>query len=180
MRTSGSAASVAATVLPDPLPAVVQHFADLHAGLTELAAIADQKLTALRAADADALQRCTAREAAVLQRVLGAEQRRPALLARVAQSLQRPELVSARLNEIADHVPEPAASSLRARGLALRDIAGRLQRKNRLAALVARNLQGHLRDIFAAVAKAAQDSVVYGPQGRQHASDPRCWVDAVG
>jgi hypothetical protein len=159
---------------------VVRHLSDLHAALTQLTDLAGEKLAAMRAADADALTRCAAREAELLQAVLKADEQRPALLARLAQSLRRPQLQAAKLTEIADHLPEPAASALRARGLALREIAGQLQRKNRLAAVVAHNLQGHLRGIFAEVAKAAQQSVVYGPAGRHYGTGPRCWVDAVG
>ncbi len=165
----------------DPLAELLRHLSELYAAIVQLADLAAEKLAAMRVADTAALQRCTEREAELLQGVLHAEQQRPAILARLAQALHRPELATARLAQIADHLTEPAASALRARSVALREAAGRLQKKNRLAAVVARNLQGHLRGVFAAVAKAAQESVVYGPRcGTGFRTAPQGWVDAVG
>jgi hypothetical protein len=88
--------------------------------------------------------------------------------------------VPLRLKDIAARLPEPLASSLRARSTVLQTSAAELQRKNRLAGRVAQNLQSHIRGIFADVAAAAQESLVYGPQGQHETGRPRCWVDAVG
>jgi hypothetical protein len=168
-----------------------QHLAELHAALKQLADLADRKLAAMRIADTEALQDCAVREGDLLREMFRGEQRRNAVLASLAQGLHLAEPQRARLMEIADRLPEPLASSIRARGVALRDLAARLQRKNRLAAGVARNLQSHIRGIFAAMAGAAQESQVYGPQGRQGGTglwpaSPRpdacatLFVDAVG
>lgn len=166
--------------LGEPLGALVQHLTTLHAALRQLAELAGEKLAALRGADAEALQLCAARELVLLKEVLGAQQERNALLARLAQSLRCPQPQATRLTEIADRLPEPLASSLRARSAALREVATELQRKNQLAATVARNLQAHIRGIFAEVAGAAQESLVYGCKGAHQTSSTRCWVDAVG
>ncbi len=164
----------------DAVRDTVQHLGELHAALTSLLELAGEKLAALRAADTVALHRCAVQEEELLARVMTTEQQQPALLARLAQSLRCESLARARLTEIADRLPEPAASVLRARNVALRETARQLQRKNRLAAEVARNLHRHLRGIFADAVKSAQESLVYGPQGSQHTPGTRCWVDAVG
>ena len=157
-----------------------QHLAQWQAALTQLAGLGTEKLAALRRADTAALQTCAGCEEELLKGLFRGQQRREAALARVAQSLHCPQSPCVRLKDIVDRLPEPLASSLRARSVALREIAAELQRKNRLAAGVARNLQAHIRGIFADVATAAQEAVVYGPQGQHETGRPRCWVDAVG
>jgi hypothetical protein len=62
----------------------------------------------------------------------------------------------------------------------LRGVAEELQKKNRLAAEVARKLQSHIRDVFAAIAQATQETVVYGRNGQYEQATARQWVDAVG
>ena len=157
-----------------------QQLASLHAALKSLAELATTKLAAMRRADTAELERCAAREEALLREVVCSEQGRRALLARVAQELQYPEPARASLTDLTERLPEPLASSFRARNAALRETALELQRKNRLAAGVAHNLQSHLRGVFAEVAGIAQQPVGYGPQGQQAVGRPRCWVDAVG
>lgn len=152
----------------------------LHAALKSLSELAAEKLAGLRAADTAALERCAKREEEVLREVFRGEQRRKAVLARVAQGLHLAEPARARLTEVAERLPEPLASSLRARNAALRATVGELQRKNQLAARVAQNLQSHIRGVFAEVARAAQESLVYGPQGQHEVGRPRSWVEAIG
>jgi flagellar biosynthesis/type III secretory pathway chaperone len=154
--------------------------AELHAALTQLTELATDKLAALSRADAPGLQSCAAREEEILREVFRSEPRRKAALARVAHSLPGSAPAPLRLKDIAGRLPEPLASSLRARSTALQARAAELQRKNRLAGRVAQNLQAHIRGIFADVAAAAQESLVYGPQGQHETGRPRCWVDAVG
>ena len=180
-RATGEPPGLAApAALAQPLAELERHLADLHAILKDLAALAGEKLAALRAADTAGLEECAAREGELLRRVHSGEPTRRALLARVAQHLRCRPPGRIGLIEIADRLPEPRASSLRARSVALREIAAELQRKNQLVATVARNLQAHIRGVFAEVAKAAQESVVYGPAGRHEAGNTRSWVDAVG
>lgn len=157
-----------------------RYLADLHARLKELVALTDEKLSALKRADVAALDACAIREQVLVKDVLTREEQRNAILARVAQCLPSKPRPGAGLTEIADLLPEPAASALRARSVALRGLATELQRKNRIAADVARNLQTHIRGIFAEVAKAAQESVVYGSSGQHELSSVRRCVDAVG
>lgn len=152
----------------------------LHAALGELLELAGEKLAAIRKADGRALQRCALREELLVRDVLFGEQQRDALLARVAQGLRLPGCPPGGLTEILEHVPEPWQSSWRARGAGLRRIATELQRKNRIVSQVAHNLHWHIRSLFASVAQAAQESVVYGANGTHETSVKQCWVDAVG
>lgn len=159
---------------------LLQQLAELYAGLRELDALAGRKLAALRSADTAALHACASEECEQLTRIFRAQPQRNAAIARVAQSLPGCDPAERRLEELAARLPEPLASALRARNAALQEVAGELQRKNRMAAEVAQNLQTHIREIFAAVAGATQESLVYGPQGQRELSSTRCWVDAVG
>ena len=98
----------------------------------------------------------------------------------LSQELHQPELTKLQLGEIAGYLPEPTASAIRARSMALREMAQTLKRKNRLAAQVAQDLQTHIRGIFAELAKVNQEQVVYGPRGNHEQTSTRSWVDAVG
>ncbi len=148
----------------DVIPAAIRdlgaRLAELQTALEKLTELATDKLAALSRADAAALQDCAAREEEILREVFRSEPRREAALARVAQSLHGAMSSPIKLKDVAARLPEPFASSLRARSTALQASAAELQRKNRLAGRVAQDLQSHIRGIFA----DAQESPVYGPQ----------------
>lgn len=154
--------------------------AELQGFLRRLADLAGEKLAAVRRADSRALQDLALTEQELVKQVLSAERERAAVLARVAQGLPNASHRPPTLTDIAAQVPEPAGSALRARGLALRATATELQQKNRVLASVARNLQEHVRGIFAAWAKSTQEALGYGASGQPAASACRSWVDAVG
>lgn len=159
---------------------LIENLAGLQGLLRQLLESTTAKLAAIRAADAEGLQRGAAREAEMLEQVYRLEQQRTAVLARLAQVLPGAAAKQARLSEIAALLPEPAASALRARNAALQQIALELRQKNGLVARVARHLQSHLAAVFSALAQANQESVVYGPKGQHAARRVRSWVDAVG
>ncbi len=161
----------------DPL---LRHLADLHASLRQLVALADDKLTAMRSADATALRDCALREEELVKRVLFEQQNRGALITRAAQGLPQAPPGTKQLKDLLPHVPEPLSSALQARRAALQQAASELRRKNRIVATVAQNLQAHIRGVFAELAKTAEESVVYGAGGQHETSTKRCWVDAVG
>ncbi|TWT41867.1 FlgN protein [Phycisphaerae bacterium RAS1] len=150
------------------------------AQLAGLLQIADDKLAAMKRADADALTACAQREEALLRGVGAGEQERHELLARLAQALPGGPSRIARLSDLAGILPEPLASQILAKNAGLRQAALKLREKNRLAAGVARHLQLHIRGVFAEVAKAGQESIVYGPQGRHEQRNRLSFVDAVG
>ncbi len=160
--------------------ALVEALSELQPALRRLIDLSRGKLDALRRADTAALMRCAREEGELLQGVELLERRRRAILARLAQQLQWPPAVSAPLSQLADRLPEPISSVIRARITPLRDLAVTLEKTNRLAASVARNLHQHMRALFAEVARASQETVVYGPLGQLETRTTRAWVDAVG
>ncbi len=184
IRAADLAAEKAATGLPTeavaPLRELNDLLAKLQTGMTELLELAGQKLAGMRKADAQGLHDCAAREAALLKEVLYGQQQRNAILARLAQALhvQTPRPVT--LSDISAALPEPVASALRARSAALQELARDLQRKNKIAASVAQNLQTHIRGVFAEIANVANESLGYSPAGKHEVKRTRCWVDAVG
>ncbi len=152
----------------------------LHGHLKTLLACADEKVGALRSADSAALQSISEREAQQLHAVFHAEQERKAILARLAQAMPDAALEQATLKELIPLLPEPTASRIQARSQGLREISKRLQEKNGFVADVAQRLQQHIRDVFADVAKANQESIVYQQDGRHRIDETRNWIDAVG
>lgn len=161
--------------------ALLECLQSLHESLQLLSDIADAKLLAMRQADPPGLHACAEREGKVLQQVGQLEQQRGALLARLAQLVQVKDLRRKPLSEIAELLPEPECSALRARTAGLRHISQQLQHKNQLAAEVARQLQSHIRAIFNDLAENAQERVVYGSNGQMNGHNkPRLMVDALG
>jgi hypothetical protein len=169
---------------PAALPLVArelnENLAALHSLLRQLLEQAEEKLAAIRAADSVRMQLCAARETDLLAEVGRVEQQRGAILARAAQGLPDSGAAPLGLGAVARRVPEPLASVFRARTLALERAARELQKKNELVARVAQHLQSHIRAIFAALAKANQESVVYSPKGQHEQRNVRFWLDAVG
>lgn len=160
--------------------ALVAALAELHALMKRLVELVNEKLDALRGADAERLMRCARDEAAALEAVLHNNRARDAILARLAQSLHWPQIRTAPLCEIAACLPQPQASQIRAKSVPLRRLAEELAEKGRLAADVARNLHAHVRAMFAQLAQASQEAVVYGRNGQPDSKVTRNWVDAVG
>ncbi len=164
----------------DPRRALLENLAEHQTLLATLVEIGREKMDAVRSADSQGLHRCTSREASVLERVLDFERRRKAVVARLAQTLRLRSPDTLTLSDIANELREPFSSSVRARMLALRAVAVELQHLNRVAAVVARDLHQHIRDVFTVLANANRESVVYGPQGRERMATSKNILDAVG
>lgn len=154
--------------------------AALHGLLRQLVGVTNDKLAAIRNADAAGLHCCAVREAELLNDLFAGEAQREVVLARLAQQVLAPHSDRPRLTVLIDALPEPSASRIRARNAGLQQVAGELQKKNALVADVARRLQRHIRGIFADLAKAQTETVVYGRNGQHEQSTTRAWVDAVG
>lgn len=153
---------------------------ELYRHVDRLQDLADRKLDALRAADAATLQKCSVEEARQLEALFRQEGQRDAVLARLAQSLHAADGRRCPLRELVREIPEPYASQITAKTVGLRVLSESLKRKNDLAARVARGLHTHIRSVFAAVAEANQETVVYGSDGRHEPRNRDGWVDAVG
>jgi flagellar biosynthesis/type III secretory pathway chaperone len=146
-----------------------------------LANTAGDKLEALRRADTPVLNDCTRREHELLQQFHRAEQQRRAAVARLAQQLPRPAVPGAELSSLVEQVAEPLRSQLQAKLAGLRHVAEQLREKNRLAALVAQELQNHIQGIFVEVMQSRREVQGYGPEGRQsQGNSSRVIVDAMG
>lgn len=148
--------------------------------LRRLDGLAADKLAAMRAADAKALEHCALEEGEVLQTLLAQGPHRGAVLAAVAQRVLGLSASPPTLAALCQRLPEPGASILRAKTRALEVVTTELQRKNRLAGEVARRLHSHIRGIFADVAKAAQPEVGYGPRNTNLPTGASCYVEAIG
>jgi flagellar biosynthesis/type III secretory pathway chaperone len=163
--------------LADELDACLEQ---LHGHVRRLAELSAAKLDLMRSADAAGLQDCACEEGRVLDELGRIEQKRTALFAQLAQALHAPALLAAGLSEIAGRLPGTRGAQLRARASGIRDAAERLQKNNRRAADVARNLHSHIRSVFSELARANQESAVYGHKGQPQPTRTKSWVDAVG
>jgi flagellar biosynthesis/type III secretory pathway chaperone len=152
----------------------------LHVHLQTLLQAALDKLQAMRTADTNALNEVTQREHQALQKVQRAEQERRAAVARLAQHLHVADPHAQPLSELVSGVREPVRSQIHAKISGLQALAQQLQEKNRVAALVAQELQNHVQSVFSAVLAPAQSMDGYGPQGERHPTGNRMIVDALG
>lgn len=159
---------------------LLDHLALTQAHLRDLVETAREKLAAMRRADASGLQQIASREAAQLEAFLLHERGRAIVVAQLAQTLRQPELMRGTLHTICELIPEPMRSGVVARKHALADLAEQLRRDNAFASRVARDLQGHIRAVYAAMTEACRQTFGYGPAGHErHVSREAC-VDAVG
>jgi len=165
---------------PAGVESLLERLDALLAGLQELVAIADRKRDALRRADAGTLQTCAATEERVLRRLFRGADAPRAVSACLAQSLRALDPSARSLSDLAARLPEPFGSRIRAKNEALRAVARALREKNQMAARVARALHEHVRSLFADLAKAHQETVVYACNGQPHGATPQAWIDAVG
>lgn len=176
--------SVTPTLLHAELPLAVNRLLavidELYGHYQRIAQLADDKLAALRRADAVELNRCAAEEGRLLRKLLAAPNEEPATLARLAQCMRALGPPGRRLSEISASLPEPHASRIAAKTQGLQQLARALAEKNRLAAAVAHGLHTHVRSVFAAVAEAGQESVGYARDGRVQRGSHNALLDAVG
>lgn len=166
--------------LREHVDALIAELSALTQPLADLTELAGQKLDAMRRADATGLRALTDREPTLIAAISQLDQRRGAVLTRLAQALRAPDLATARVSEIASHLPEPHASRIRAKTTGLQRLAADLQKKNDLAGRVARALHMHVRQVFAELARTSQDSVGYGPTGQDERRSGQLLIDAVG
>lgn len=148
--------------------------------LTALSTLASAKLQALRAADADALLSGARSEQQMLEALVADQQTRDAEIARLAQVLRIESSPLPRLTVLAERLPEPHASKILAKSAGLRALSLELQKKNRHAADVARQLHKHVVAVFADIANAGRESVTYGRSGQHETGSSANWFDAVG
>lgn len=85
-----------------------------------------------------------------------------------------------RVTEVAAFLPQPMASQVGAAAIRLKGLGEELKRKNALVRDVTQGLQAHIRGIFASLARDGEESISYGPNGRESRNRVRTWVDAVG
>ncbi|RMF75572.1 MAG: hypothetical protein D6744_13285, partial [Planctomycetota bacterium] len=101
---------------------------ELYSLLAELVELSQSKLAAMRAADADALQRIALRESRLLPELVDRQRRRDAVLARLAQSLHGLAPSAPSLTAAAEKLSEPWKSKITAKTEGLRALAEKLRR----------------------------------------------------
>ncbi len=169
----------AATVEQDAA-ALLAALNGLHDELRGLFEAAERKVEALRRADTQALQRCSEDESRGLQTTLLLMRRKDAAVAGLAQRLRVPVEGACTVSALLAEIEEPARSHIHARVTGLRELAAKLQDRNKLAERVARDLHSCVRAVFADIALANRETVSYGPAGQKKTRVTEAWVDAVG
>lgn len=148
--------------------------------LTQLVALAERKLVALRSADTITLHQTARLEKQELERTFALEQERSAIVARVAQGLPGRKAERLRLSEIAECLPAPWNAKIGEKTRVLKRLSEMLQQKNRLAAGVAQNLHKHIRAVMEELATSTHEPHGYRRDGRREHGTANNWVDAIG
>lgn len=164
---------------PDP-HVLLAELTALHDQLKRLVELAERKLHALRSANAFELQRCAGEEDELVAALYGKTPGAGAVLAGLAQRLRDAAGEAGRLSDLARNFAPPISSQIQARIAGLRELARKLEEKNRLVASVARGLHGAMRAVLEDVREARRETVGYQASGRSASRAKESWIDAVG
>lgn len=153
--------------------------AGLHA---EMAALAREKLAAMRTADGERIAAITAREMPLADRLAEREGLRRQITRRIVETLglARSRADGLRVTELADLIPEPRRSQLITAATGLRQRLEELQRLQQTNALITREMLKHLSGVMAVMCGGGPAAEGYTRGGRHAQPYTASVFEAVG
>ncbi len=142
----------------------------------------ESKIDAMRRADVSAMQQLHQKEKTLVTRIREREGLRQAMMDAIGSGLGLPAGAARALHvsQLAGRLPEPDRGQLIDAAHRLRDVVFRLQRTNRVAGVISRELINHLDWVFASVAPKREKPAGYSGDGTVvRTSDVRVF-EAVG
>ena len=127
----------------------------------------ESKLEAIRQADVSAMQKLQKKERTLVDRMREREGLRRQLMDAIGRDLGWPVGAGRALHisQLAARLNDPERVQLVDAAHALRDLVFRVQRTNRIAGAVSRDVLGHLHWVLASVAPRCEKSVGYSGEG---------------
>ena len=132
----------------------------------ELADACKQKLSAMRLADARAIEQCTSRERQLVEGIRRHEARRRAICDGLASRMGVPAGETCRLTRLAGAFPEPYASRALSLATSMKRSMNEIRQLNRVNEMVAREVNRSFGDALVAISEATTDNGTYARTGR--------------
>ncbi len=142
-----------------------------------------EKVERMRTADIEGMRSCIDREAALVEQVTEQEGLRRQIMIAVGQSLgiSPSRARSMNIRVLANRLAEPGGTRLLAAADRLRRVVAQVAERNRVAGLIAREILGHFRHVFAAMTTTGGARVGgYTHQGGLDVPTRRRLLDALG
>lgn len=150
----------------DPVAAELdQVSAALERAVEALSGLANERLDALRRADAGAIARCVGQENELVQSVAGLEARRASASAALSARLGGTGPEAARLSWLAERIDGPVGRRLRERSARLSAGLVALRRVNGVGEMAASRLSAHMEGLWRQAAASLNHAKVYGRRG---------------
>ena len=156
----------------------------------EMIAHMRDKLVAMRAADADAIQAITSRELQLAEKAAEREGLRRQIARKIVEGLKREQGLSIpggsghaetmKLSELAEFLPEPRRSQLITAATGLKVALLELQRLQRTNLLITQETLKHLRHVVAVMCGGGPASESYSRGGQHAQCSPARVFEAVG
>lgn len=148
----------------------------------ELLEAVQDKTDAMKRADIHAVREACDKERALVQRIHEREGLRRQLVDVIAPRLGIAEATvrTMSVSQLATHVLSPDSDKLNKTAIKLREVMERLARANNTAGVIARNLVGHLRWVFASVRPSDETPVCYLVDGAVVSRSDTKIFEAVG
>jgi hypothetical protein len=179
MKTAKRVRGSAKTSRVSELVRLLSQLQEMH---TELLALIDSKISAMKAADLDAMRECNDKEQVLAAQLNERQGLRYQLMEEVGKQIGvAPEVArTMTVAQLSTRVPASQRKRLLDAGAGLRQAIAQVAQANRVAGVVSRDIVNHLRWVFAAVRPKGDDAVDYGHGGVLVARSATCLFDAVG
>ena len=170
------------TIEPRRLSDLIRLLGQLEQLHSELTVLVQAKIEAMKRADMKTLQEHSEREQQLVKRIQEREGLRRQLMDVIGEQLGFPPR-SARLmtvSQLASRVPEDQGKAILESADGLRAAVSNVARVNRIAGIVATELMGHLRQVFAAVAPRDEKGAAYTGDGAMVARKEKRIFETIG
>ena len=161
------------------LIALLTQLSELH---DELFSLVDEKISAMRSADLDAMRVCNDKEHLLARRLHERQGLRVQLTEALGKELGIAPAVARAMtvSQLAMRVPASQCKTLTDAADRLRATIAKVAQANRVAGVISREIVNHLRWVFAAVRPQDDRPVDYGDAGVLVARSSTCLFEAVG
>lgn len=161
---------------------LVRLLADLSGLHADLAALAREKLAAMRQANSERITAITNQEAALAERLAEREGLRRQITRRIAESLGLPraQADALRVSDLADLLAEPRRSQLLTAATGLRQKVEELQRIQRTNVLITHEMLKHMSEVIAVMCGQGAAAEYYTRGGRRAQPRTASVFEAVG
>lgn len=161
------------------LAGVLNDLVEAHGSLLE---VVENKIAAMRAADTERLKAEVAREECLVERINDREGLRHRLSEEIGRGYGIGPEAARRLSasQLAARVGRPYQDKINAAAQRLKDLTGRIARRNRVAQTISQTVLWHVKQVLMAMTVSPASATAYSPGGGLVGAGTRRIFDAVG